>query len=78
MNEKTEVLGYTSEFKALLIDYKNGIDLSQMTLFIQNSYMNYQFYFDQNAPIELKNVKFETTLDANKIAQNFVDYILDE
>ena len=78
MNEQIEVLGYTSEFKAVLYGTENGIDLNEITLFVQNSFMNYQFYFDQNAPHELKNVKFETTLDANKIAQEFVDCILDE
>ncbi len=75
MNEKIEVLGYTSEFKALLCDTQNGIDLKEISIFIQNSFLNYQYYFDQNAPIELKFVKFETNLDPNKIANLFLDKI---
>lgn len=75
MNEKIEVLGYTSEFKAVLCDTKNGIDLKEISKFIQNSFLNYQYYFDQNAPIELKFVKFETNLDPNKIANLFLDII---
>jgi len=69
------VLGYTSEFKALLYDAKNGIDLKEISIFIQNSFLNYQLYFDQNAPIEMKHTKFESNLDADKIANFFWDMI---
>ena len=75
MNEKIEVLGYTSEFKALLCETQNGIDLKEISRFIQNSFLNYQLYFDQNAPPELNRTKFETNLDPDKIAGLFLDII---
>ena len=76
MNKDIEVLGYTSEFKAVLSDLKNGLDLKELSRFIQNAFLNYQFYFEQNAPIEIKHIRLDSNVDYNGLVQIFEDYIL--
>lgn len=76
MNKDIKVLGYTSEFKAVLSDTLNGIDLKEISRFIQNAFLNYQVYFEQNAPIEIKHTRLDTNVPLNDLAQLFEDCIL--
>ena len=76
MNKDIEVLGYTSEFKAVLSNIENGLDLKEISRFIQNAFLNYQVYFEQNAPNEIRHTRLDTNVPVNDLAQKFEDLIL--
>lgn len=75
MNKDIEVLGYTSEFKALLGNSKNGIVLKEISKFVRNAFLNYQYYFEQNTPIEIKHTRLDSNVNDKKIAQLFQNLI---
>ncbi len=77
INEKLnkEVLGYVFEFAGAVIPNEQETDLNDVIRFVQNSALNFQNRFLENAPIEIRHTQLTSEIDEKGLAKSLLELI---
>jgi len=71
-----EFLGYIFDFRGIALPEEKKTDLKDLTLFIQNALLNFQAYFQNNAPQEISLFQLIARPNEIEYANNFMEMLI--
>jgi hypothetical protein len=77
LTTQKEVIGYVFGFRGIALIENREKDLKDLLLFISSALLNYQLYFEQNAPKELSSFQLMNRPNENEYANNLMNILLD-
>lgn len=77
LKSKKEVVGYVFGFRGIALIEDKEQDLKDLSLFISSAFLNFQLYFEQNAPKELSSFQLINKPNENEYAKNLMSILVD-
>ncbi|TWO31538.1 hypothetical protein E1J38_013530 [Seonamhaeicola sediminis] len=74
-NVNTEVFGCVYEFIAGVVPQYNEIDIEGIKEYVGDAFLNFQTYFEQNVPKEIKHIRFDTDVDKEELSVRLLDLV---
>jgi len=72
---KKEVVGYIFEYRGVAKPNNKDLDIVDLELFIRNALLNYQYYFQENAPKVLSSNQLINRPKEKEYTKNFMDFL---
>ena len=78
LESQKEFLGYLFDFRGVALPADKETDLKDLKLFIQNALLNFQAYFQDNAPKEISSLQLLSKPNEEEYARNFMSIIIED
>lgn len=75
---QNDFLKYHSDFRGIAFPENKNTDIDDLLLFVQNSLLNFQAYFQNNAPKEISAFQLINRPNEIEYAANFMELLIED